>query len=165
MPAVPAGAAGGFGAEPGAGNTASDTAGDTAGDTVGDTAAEQDTGAGAGAGTGTAADTGAGTGAGAEKAAGAAADAVRTPAGLPRRRSRRRSPDAPRSRQPQPWERQYHTGTGEATGTAGHPAPLPTRPWSPEAAGASVADVVSGTRRGRAELENTPQTDEREEGR
>nr|WP_238420375.1 ATP-binding protein [Streptomyces taklimakanensis] len=123
-----------------------------------------------GTGSTTETDAGAGTGAGPDAKAEAGTDTVRTPAGLPRRRSRRRSPDAPHHRQPQPWERQYRAGTGETTGTVGRPAPRPTRPWSPESAAASVADIVSGTRRGRAELENppqknAPQNDEREEGR
>ncbi|MDG9703345.1 ATP-binding protein [Streptomyces sp. DH37] len=78
-----------------------------------------------------------------------------TPNGLPRRRSRRRSPADPLSRPP----------GGHRAEAAGGPPPTSRAPWSPEAAGASVADIVSGARRGRAELESAPQTDEREEGR
>jgi signal transduction histidine kinase len=82
-------------------------------------------------------------------------EGVRTPTGLPRRRSRRRSSADPR---PQPLG-------GHRAEAAGGPPPTSRAPWSPEAAGASVADIVSGSRRGRAELESAPQTDEREEGR
>ncbi|MCI0383317.1 ATP-binding protein [Streptomyces sp. CNQ085] len=85
----------------------------------------------------------------------------RTPTGLPRRRSRRRSPADPLDpRDPQPL-----SPGGHRTEAADGPPPTSRAPWSPEAAGASVADIVSGARRGRAELESAPQTDEREEGR
>ncbi|MFD9974216.1 ATP-binding protein [Streptomyces sp. NPDC059017] len=61
--------------------------------------------------------------------------------GLPRRRSRRggREPGT-------------EQGTGRSHGAQSPPAP--GTPWTPEAARASISGVVSGTRRGRAALEN-----------
>lgn len=76
----------------------------------------------------------------AERADGDPAAAGDAPApaggGLPQRRNRRRT--TPRTAAPGPG--------GTAAGTD---------PWSPEAAGASIASVVSGTRRGRAEAAET----------
>ncbi|MDI9885064.1 ATP-binding protein [Streptomyces sp. HNM0645] len=62
------------------------------------------------------------------------------PGGLPRRRSRR-------GREPGP-----ERGTGQSHGAPSPPDP--GTPWTPEAARASISGVVSGTRRGRAALEN-----------
>lgn len=66
---------------------------------------------------------------------------VPEPGGLPRRRSRRGS------------------AVEAAAQSALHapppaPAPEPASPWTPEAARASIASVVSGSRRGRAALDN-----------
>ncbi|MEU7045496.1 ATP-binding protein [Streptomyces varsoviensis] len=62
-----------------------------------------------------------------------------TPGGLPRRRSRRRQPGGASAPAQPPTQ-------GPAVPRAAE------RPWTPEAAGASVASVVQGTRRGRAQL-------------
>ncbi|WP_346426677.1 ATP-binding protein [Streptomyces sp. YIM 130001] len=75
-----------------------------------------------------------------------------TPTGLPRRRSRRGAAHAAMQSLPAAAQQQ-------------RPAPVPqpapaTDPWTPEAAGASIASVVSGTLRGRAELHaDEPPTD------
>ncbi|MFD5427608.1 ATP-binding protein [Streptomyces sp. NPDC127084] len=112
-------------------------------------------------------DTGAAVGASAELAAGG---------GLPRRRSRRGA-----------WQAGVHQDAGTplegATAfttaaypaSSGHPAPTADpapatpadRPWTPEDARASIADVLSGTRRGRSEAENsrTPEGPDHEGGR
>ncbi|MCZ7461972.1 ATP-binding protein [Streptomyces sp. WMMC940] len=83
----------------------------------------------------------------------APADGPVPPAGgLPRRRSRRGG------REPGP-----ERGTGGSHGGAPSP-PDPGPPWTPEAARASISGVVSGTRRGRAALENgtpAPRTTDR----
>ncbi|MFH8979852.1 ATP-binding protein [Streptomyces varsoviensis] len=78
---------------------------------------------------------------GQEPSAGAAPQS--TPGGLPQRRSRRRQPGAA-----------YAPAQPPRQGPPASPA-VPRaaeRPWTPEAAGASVASVVQGTRRGRAQL-------------
>ncbi|MFF3399824.1 ATP-binding protein [Streptomyces sp. NPDC002659] len=81
---------------------------------------------------------------------------VLAPGALPRRRSRRGS------------------AVEAAAQSALHapppaPAPEPASPWTPEAARASIASVVSGSRRGRAALENdedhTDVPDEHDGGR
>ncbi|MFP3989612.1 ATP-binding protein [Streptomyces sp. E11-3] len=59
--------------------------------------------------------------------------------GLPRRRSRRQATGAPARR---PMAHQQPP-----------PAPVPATPWTPEAARASIASVVSGSLRGRAALD------------
>lgn len=67
------------------------------------------------------------------------APASETAVGLPRRRNRRQAaPEA--ARRPVPERRQA-------------PAAAPTAPWTPEAARASIASVVSGSLRGRATLD------------
>ncbi|MGK5631656.1 ATP-binding protein [Streptomyces sp. URMC 123] len=67
-----------------------------------------------------------------------------TPSGLPQRRSRRRAGGGASATPPPP----------QAAAPA--PAPRAGPDWSPEAARASVASVLAGTRRGRAELGATP---------
>ncbi|MEV2253357.1 ATP-binding protein [Streptomyces sp. NPDC050147] len=62
-----------------------------------------------------------------------------TAAGLPRRRNRRQAASGAH-RRPGPEHRQA-------------PVPAPTTPWTPEAARASIASVVSGSLRGRAALD------------
>ncbi|MEU1791275.1 ATP-binding protein [Streptomyces sparsogenes] len=88
--------------------------------------------------------------------------------GLPQRRSRRRAA-------PKPPGTGGGTGAGvgggagAGTGAGGggesapaRPAPA-TGPWTPEAARASIAGVVSGTRRGRAEAADTPRNADRQD--
>ncbi|MEE1928460.1 ATP-binding protein [Streptomyces sp. TRM 70351] len=84
-------------------------------------------------------------------------DASEHPA-LPRRRSRRREtgPGAP---QGGPQQRPAPLAPPRPDG--GRPAP----DWSPEAARASVASVVSGSRRGRAAAQDTEQTDDHDGAR
>ncbi|MFK4189438.1 ATP-binding protein [Streptomyces sparsogenes] len=70
--------------------------------------------------------------------------------GLPQRRSRRRAAPKP-------------PGTGGGGDSApARPAPA-TGPWTPEAARASIAGIVSGTRRGRAEAADAPQNADRQD--
>ncbi|MDX3224446.1 ATP-binding protein [Streptomyces sp. ME19-01-6] len=74
-------------------------------------------------------------------------------AGLPQRRNRRRTnPKAPRAEAHVP-----DPGSAASTGD----------PWTPEAARASIASIVSGTRRGRAEVAKSDRQDraDREGGR
>lgn len=77
--------------------------------------------------------------------AGAPSAAGRPLGGLPQRRNRRRTPE----------------GSGRSGGSGGLVPPRRTPaseapPWTPDAAGASVASVVAGIRRGRAELDEPP---------
>lgn len=73
------------------------------------------------------------------------------PGGLPRRRSRRRPPGTAAAPDPSPNPR------------ASTPPPAPS--WTPEAARASIASVVSGSRRGRAALQENEVPDEHDGGR
>ncbi|WP_406000430.1 ATP-binding protein [Streptomyces sp. NBC_00829] len=74
------------------------------------------------------------------------------PGALPRRRSRRGAATEAAAEQalhhPQPAQ-----------------APEPSSPWTPEAARASIASVVSGSRRGRAALQDPEAPDEHDGGR
>ncbi|GAA2350433.1 ATP-binding protein [Streptomyces cuspidosporus] len=78
--------------------------------------------------------------------------------GLPQRRSRRR---------PAPKPPGGGAGGGNGNGAGGEFAPARTDsaagPWTPEAARASIADIVSGTRRGRAEAADTPRNADRQD--
>ncbi|WP_405598555.1 ATP-binding protein [Streptomyces sp. NBC_01410] len=83
---------------------------------------------------------------------------VPAPGGLPRRRSRRGSAVEAAAQ-----------SALHAPPPAPAPGPEPASPWTPEAARASIASVVSGSRRGRAALENdeddTDVPDEHDGGR
>ncbi|MFD7611571.1 ATP-binding protein [Streptomyces sp. NPDC059828] len=91
--------------------------------------------------------------------AGTAPGTAHEPAGsgLPRRRSRRGAREA---------AAHQTTWTPPAV-AATAPTTSDDRPWTPEDARASIADVLSGTRRGRAEAENsrTPEGPDHEGGR
>lgn len=84
------------------------------------------------------------------------AESDATLSGLPKRRSRRREPGA--GPLPSPGQPPQLSGSFEAFRAARPAAREPVRQsdWTPEAARASVASVLSGTRRGRAELADTP---------
>ncbi|WP_338674872.1 ATP-binding protein [Streptomyces sp. SCSIO 30461] len=107
--------------------------------------------------------------------AGAAAGASAHPAdgGLPRRRSRRgaRQTALHQGLRTPPGATSAFSAAAPTAypASAAHPPPAASadRPWTPEDARASIADVLSGTRRGRSEAENsrTPEGPDHKGGR